>query len=151
MRKTSKKTTEKKMSVLMAVVFAVGTLLMTACGKGSVEFACTDSTEKMMSFEADNADKGGMVMTGSLEVSEGEEIVITTALKKGILKLEFISSEGMKDIDHAPEVDKEALMTAEVSGTGTQNYEIAPGSYLVRVTVTEKVSGTVKVTVEQEQ
>ena len=103
-----------------------------------------------MTFEAVNASKGGMIMIGTLEVAEGEELEITPDLKKGMLKLEFIQEDEEQSIDNLPDLDKDALITAEVSGTGTQVYGIPAGSYMVRVTVTEKAKGTVTAEIQAE-
>ena len=91
-----------------------------------------------------------MIMIGTLEVAEGEELEITPDLKKGMLKLEFIQEDEEQSIDKLPDLDKDALITAEVSGTGTQAYGIPAGSYMVRVTVTEKAKGTVTAEIQAE-
>ncbi len=149
--KTGKKAAKKRIPILMAVLFALSALFMSSCGQARVPLACTDSAPKSMFFEADNAAKGGMVMTGSLDVAEGELLEVIPALTRGMLKLEFIVSTGMDDIGHLPEINKEAILAAEISGTEPQTYEIPAGSYLVRVTVTEKAKGTVEVKAKPEE
>ena len=140
-KEMAEKTGKKRVSILMAALLAAGMLTATACGMFKNEFKCVENTEKRMTFEAVNASKGGMIMIGTLEVAEGEELEITPDLKKGMLKLEFIQED---------EEQKDALITAEVSGTGTQAYGIPAGSYMVRVTVTEKAKGTVTAEIQAE-
>ena len=147
-KEMAEKTGKKRVSILMAALLAAGMLTATACGMFKNEFKCVENTEKRMTFEAVNASKGGMIMIGTLEVAEGEELEITPDLKKGMLKLEFIQEE--QSIDNLPDLDKDALITAEVSGTGTQAYGIPAGSYMVRVTVTEKAKGTVTAEIQAE-
>ena len=149
-KKMTERTGKKKVSVLMAALFTMGMLTATACGMLKDEFRCTENTEKAMAFEAVNASKGGMVMIGTLEVADGEELEITPDLNKGMMKLEFIPEDEEQSIDKLPNLDKDALITAEVSGTGMQTYGIPSGSYMVRVTVTEKAKGTVTARIHAE-
>ena len=139
-KEMAEKTGKKRVSILMAALLAAGMLTATACGMFKNEFKCVENTEKRMTFEAVNASKGGMIMIGTLEVD----------LKKGMLKLEFIQEDEEQSIDNLPDLDKDALITAEVSGTGTQAYGIPAGSYMVRVTVTEKAKGTVTAEIQAE-
>ena len=70
-----------------------------------------------------------MVLVGTLEALEGEEVEITPDLKTGALMLELEGAD--------------SLITAYVSGTEKQTYVLRAGSYSVRATVTEKAKGTV--------
>ena len=149
-KEMAEKTGKKRVSILMAALLAAGMLTATACGMFKNEFKCVENTEKRMTFEAVNASKGGMIMIGTLEVAEGEELEITPDLNKGMMKLEFIPEDEEQSIDKLPDLDKDALITAEVSGTGTQAYGIPAGSYMVRVTVTEKAKGTVTARIQAE-
>ena len=136
--KMTERTGKKKVSVLMASLFTMGMLTATACGMLKDEFRCTENSEKVMTFEAVNASK------------DGEELEITPDLNKGMMKLEFIPEDEEQSIDKLPDLDKDALITAEVSGTGMQTYGIPSGSYMVRVTVTEKAKGTVTARIQAE-
>ena len=120
---------KKRVSILTAVLFAVIILTAAACGVKEDGLKCTVNSEKVMSFEAVNASEGEMVLVGTLKAVEGEAVEITPDLKTGALKLEFDGTD--------------ALITAYVSGTGKQTYELLEGSYTVRATVTEKAKGTV--------
>ena len=66
------------------------------------------------------------------------------------VRAEIIQEDEEQSIDKLPDLDKDALITAEVSGTGTQAYGIPAGSYMVRVTVTEKAKGTVTAEIQAE-
>lgn len=136
---------KRYLSVLFVAVLAM-TLVMTACS--THEFSGSSNDEKTMTITAKNADAGDFFMTGSLVVDEGETIKITPALEKGSVKLEFISAEGNDSIDELPELDGEAIVTANVSGTEEQGYGGATGSFMVKATVTEKATGTIDIIIE---
>lgn len=137
----------KKGAIFLITVFLMITLsVLSACGKS--EFECTDNTEKTMTITAKNADKDDFFMTGSLVVSDGEKLVIHSELEKGGVILGFISSVGMDDIDKIPDVNADPQITSNVSGTETLEYEISPGEYLLKATVEEKATGTVRIEVQ---
>ena len=120
---------KKRVWVLITVLFVVTIMTAAACGMKEEGLKCTVNSNKVMSFEAVNASEGEMVLVGTLEALEGEEVEITPDLKTGALKLEFEGAD--------------SLITAYVSGTGKQTYVLRAGSYTVRATVTEKAKGTV--------
>ena len=120
---------KRRVLILIAVLFVVSIMTAAACGMKEEGLKCTVNSNKVMSFEAVNASEGEMVLAGTLEALEGEEVEITPDLKTGALKLEFEGAD--------------SLITAYVSGTGKQTYVLRAGSYTVRATVTEKAKGTV--------
>lgn len=121
-------------------------LVSTACAKH--EFSGESNDEKSMTITAVNAAADDYFMSGTLEVDEGESIKIAPDLEKGSIKLEFVSAEGNDNIDELPELDGEAVVTANVSGTQEQAYGGSTGSFMVKATVTEKATGTVEITIE---
>ena len=140
----------KKWALFLITLSLMITLsVLSACGKS--EFKCTDNTEKTMTIVAENADKDDYFMTGSLEVSEGDKLVIHSDLEKGEVNLGFISSAGMDDIEKFPDVNTDSQITSNVSGTETQEYEISPGVYLLKATVIEKATGTVRINVQSSE
>ena len=73
------------------------TMVLTACGKS--EFGLTENTEKKMTITAERADKDAFFMVGSLEVSDGEQIVITSNLEKGSIRVEIVGVAEEQNID----------------------------------------------------
>ena len=72
----------KRKSILLALAMsALLMLALTGCGKSV--FGVAENTEKRISITAENADKDAFFMVGSLEVADGERIVITSSLAKG--------------------------------------------------------------------
>ena len=122
------------------------TLALTACGKSV--FGLTENTEKRMTLEAGNADRGDFFMVGSLEVEEGEQIVITSDLKKGEVRVELIRADAEQSIDKLPETDGEPTVTANLKNSDGASATAAAGSYLLRATCLEKASGTVLIEVK---
>lgn len=137
---------KKIVSIIAIAVLAVLMLAMVSCGKH--EFSGNVESDKNMTINAVNADKGDYFVTGTLVVDEGEEIAIDTALEKGEITLEFIGSEGEGNIDELPEVDSDATYTAYLSGTDSQAASFGAGSFMVKPTVTDKATGTVTITVQ---
>ncbi|MBQ6439433.1 MAG: hypothetical protein IJJ06_04740 [Mogibacterium sp.] len=137
---------KKIVSIIAIAVLAVSMLAMVSCAKH--EFSGSVESDKNMTINAVNADKGDYFVTGTLVVDEGEEIAIDTALEKGEITLEFIGSEDEGNIDELPEVDGDATYTAYLSGTDSQSVSFGAGSFMVKPTVTDKATGTVTITVQ---
>ena len=128
------------------IALLLAALLLTACGKS--EFGMSENTEKRMTITAENADKEDFFAVGSLEVEDGEQIVVTSNLKKGSIRVELIGTPAEQSIDQVPEVDSEATMTAELTGTDGVSGTVPAGSYLLKATCLEKASGTVVIEVQ---
>ena len=134
----------KTLTEIIALLMAA--LLLTACGKS--EFGMAENTAKRMTIAADNADKKDFFMVGSLEVEDGEQIVVTSNLKKGSIRVELIGTPAEQSIDQLPEMNGEATLTAELTGTDGMSGTVPAGSYLLRATCLEKASGTVEIEVQ---
>ena len=134
----------KTLTGIIALLLAA--LLLTACGKS--EFGMAENTAKRMTIAADNADKKDFFMVGSLEVEDGEQIVVTSNLKKGSIRVELIGTPAEQSIDQLPEMNGEATLTAELTGTDGVSGTVPAGSYLLRATCLEKASGTVEIEVQ---
>lgn len=134
----------KTLTGIIALLLAA--LLLTACGKS--EFGMAENTAKRMTIAADNADKKDFFMVGSLEVEDGEQIVVTSNLKKGSIRVELVGTPAEQSIDQLPEMNGEATLTAEHTGTDGVSGTVPAGSYLLRATCLEKASGTVEIEVQ---
>lgn len=134
----------KTLTGIIALLLAA--LLLTACGKS--EFGMAENTAKRMTIAADNADKKDFFMVGSLEVEDGEQIVVTSNLKKGSIRVELVGTPAEQSIDQLPEMNGEATLTAELTGTDGVSGTVPAGSYLLRATCLEKASGTVEIEVQ---
>lgn len=134
-----------RICVLIAVL-ALVLLTLTACGKS--QFGLTENTWKQMTITAERADKDAFFMVGSLEVAEGEQIVITGSLTKGSIRVEIVGAPEEQSIDQLPDMDGGAIITANVSGTDVTSDTVPAGTYLLRATCLEKASGTIRIEVK---
>ena len=146
MQKTKKKT------CMLAVVIVLSLLaLLAACGKS--EFGITESTDTHMTITAANADKDAYFTVGSLEAADGEQIVITSNLEKGMVKVEVFKAEGEQSIDKLPEISGEPVLTGTFGGLEGDRVEtiagdVTAGTYMVSATCLEKATGTIEVEVK---
>ena len=134
-----------KKAVVLSVLLLL-TLMLTACGRS--EFGLTENTGKRMTLTAENAEKDAFFLTGSLEVGEGESIVITSDLSKGSIRVEILAAPESQSIDQLPETDGPAVITANLVRTDGASGTVAAGTYLLRATCLEKATGTVTVEVK---
>ena len=138
---------KKYIALLTAVVLAATMgFCLTACGTSELIMNVND--EKSMTITAETADVDAFAMVGTLDVAEGEQIVVEPALDEGSVELEFISGEGMDDVEEVPDTDTEPQMVTEVSGSEMQIVGIPEGSYLVKAIVKEKATGSIEITVK---
>ena len=131
-------------AVITALTMLV--LMLTACGKS--EFSASADTGKRMTITAQNAAKEARCITGALEVAEGEQITVRANLTKGSVQVKLIAEPDAQNIDQPPELDGEAVITANISGTEETSGTVPAGSYMLEATCVEKATGTVLIAVE---
>ena len=136
---------KKLLSIMAVMVLTASMLTMVSCGKSELSGEIID--DKSMAVTASKADTGDYFVTGSLEIEEGEQLSIEPNLESGEMTIEFISAEGMDNPDELPELDGEAQYTAFISGTNAQKVSMPSGSYMIKVTVTDKATGSVAINV----
>ena len=136
---------KKLLSVFVVIVLAASMLAMVSCGKSELSGETID--EKSMTVTASKAAAGDYFVTGSLVFEEGEQLSIEPNLESGEMTIEFINGEGMDNPDELPELDGDAQYTAFISGTNSQTVSMPSGTYMVKVTVTEKATGDVAINV----
>lgn len=131
-------------SIIIAILMLV--LTLTACGKS--EFGVIENTGKQMTVMAQNADKDAFFMVGSLDVADGEQIVITSNLTKGSVRVEIVATSEEQSIDKLPDMNGEAIITADLEKQDGASGTVAAGSYLLRATCLEKATGTIQIEVK---
>lgn len=137
----------KRKSILLALAVPM-LLMLTLTGCGKSVFGVAEYTEKRITITAENADKDAFFMVGSLEVAEGEQIVITSSLTKGSVRVEIVAAPEDQSMDSFPEMDGNAIITADVSRTDGASGTVPAGSYLLRALCLEKATGTVQIEVK---
>ncbi|MBR2830230.1 MAG: hypothetical protein IKE68_06755 [Solobacterium sp.] len=135
---------------MIKVMAAVMLAAVTLAGCTKSELVCDAADNKDIVITANRAAKDAFVLSGSLEVAEGETIRIKPELSKGTILIELILEEEEQSMEELPDFDAAATAVFEVSGTGevTTGPAEMTGSYMVRVTVTEKATGTVHIIAE---
>ena len=131
-------------SMIIAILILM--LTLTACGKS--EFGVSENTGKQMTVTAQNADKDALFMVGSLDVADGEQIVITSKLTKGSVRVEIVAASEKQSIDRLPDMNGEAIITADLESGDSVSGTVATGSYYLRATCLEKATGTILIEVK---
>ena len=130
----------------LVIGLALLTLTFTACGKS--EFGVTDNTGKMMTITAEKASRDAFFLVGSLDVADGEQVVITSNLTKGSVRIEIVTTTEEQSIDKLPDMNGEAMISADVTGTEEVSGAVPAGRYMLRATCLEKATGTIRVEVK---
>ena len=139
-----KDTSRSAGSMIIAILILM--LTLTACGKS--EFGVTENTGKKMTVTAQNADKDAFFMVGSLDVAEGEQIVITSKLTKGSVRVEIVAASEEQSIDKLPDMNGEAIVPADLESGDSVSGTVATGSYYLRAACLEKATGTILIEVK---
>ena len=130
--------------IIIAILMLM--LTLTACGKS--EFGVSENTGKQMTVTAQNADKDAFFMVGSLDVADGEQIVITSKLTKGSVRVEIVAASEKQSIDKLPDMNGEAIIAADLEKQDGASGTVAAGSYLLRATCLKKATGTIQIEVK---
>ena len=130
--------------IIIAILILM--LTLTACGKS--EFGITENTGKQMTVMAQNADKDAFFMVGSLDVADGEQIVITSTLRKGSVRVEIVEAANNQSVNELPAMDTEAIITANLENGDSVSGTVAAGNYLLRATCLEKATGAIQIEVK---
>ena len=140
---------KRMIALAAAVILIISAIALTSCG-GTTLTGEIDENGKAATYTASKADDGDFVLSGTLIVTDDEQITIDSQLEKGSMKFEFISSEGLDDGATAPDTeDLDAAYTANLNGTESQAVWFGAGEYMVRATVTEGgTTGTVNIEVK---
>ena len=136
---------KKIVNIMLAAILAMSMLAMSGCSKS--EFGVTDNTEKAMTIEAKKASADSMFMVGTLAADEGEQIVVTSNLEKGKIRIEIIPAAEDQSIEELPDMDGEAAFEGEIVPGGGISGTVDPGEYMLKATVLEKADGTVQIDV----
>ncbi len=136
---------KKNRIIATAITVLLCSTLFTACRRS--EFGMSENTPRRMTVTAENADKKDFFMVGTLEVGDGEQVVITPDLEKGSIRIELIGTPEEQSIDVLPELNGEPAVTADLEGSEEISAEIPAGNYMLRATCLQKATGTVQIEV----
>lgn len=111
-------------------------LTLTSCGQSV--FEPTEHTSKLVVITAENAPKGNDYSVKTLEVDDGEQIVITSNLTKGSMQVEVFGMSAEQS---------EPTITLNASGTEEESFAVSAGEYWMKSTCLKKATGSIRVEV----
>ena len=132
-------------TILIAFLFV---LMLTGChnksGKPDLEVVPHD--DNTITITADKAGISGVGGAG-ITISEGQQLVIDSALSKGsiLLKL-FLDNEPAgvdASLDEILHTDETPALDVTVNSAGTTEHPLQPGEYTLFVNVLEKTTGNI--------
>ena len=129
-----------------SAILLAGAMFMMGCAKS--EFLVSENTGKRMTISAANASKDAMFSVDSLEVDEGEQIVIAASLTKGSIQVSIIAEPEEQSAEVLPDRSGDAVITANLKNTDSVSGTVAPGTYAMEAVCLEKASGTVMIEVK---
>ena len=137
---------KNRKTLFRIAALALSAVMLAGCGKS--EFGVVDNTQKKMVISAENADKDDMIMTGGLEVGEGETVTVTSELTKGEVCVELFIQSEEQSIEEVPELEGDPILMANLKPGESAFAEMQAGDYIVRATCLEKATGTVQIEVK---
>ena len=136
----------KKINLLTVfIVCILSALMLSACGKS--EFAGTADTDKQMTITAERAARDAALMTGTLTADDGETITITSHLTKGSVRVEIIPIPEGQSAENMPDLESEAILTADLGPNEETSRTVPAGSYMVKAVCLKKATGTIGIQV----
>ena len=141
-----------KRNLLVVVMILLSAIMLAGCSVSQTELSVENSTTA--NYKVKNAEVGAANVAGSLVFEENQSLSVECDLSgKSEVTLElFAEMDPTKEISFS-ELD-EMLKSAQpdlnvkLSGNNVSEYDMAPGSYYVRFTVTATANGTVKMNVK---
>lgn len=134
---------KKGNAVVVTAVVVLLALMLTACGK--TEFSLNYNSEKNLTVKAQRAEKDASFTGGTLEVADGEKVVITSDLSKGKIRVEIVRTPDTQSMDIFPNMEGEVVITIDAQDTDSISGTVPAGNYLIRSTCLENATGTIQV------
>ena len=126
-------------------------LVLTGCKKPN--FSVVVNEDNTASIDAVKAPKGYFGGAGSIEIGEGQKIVVESKMSgKSEVSLRFTSDAELNADSGVAELTEvasgeNAILEITLKGTETAEYDLASGFYFIGAEVKEKASGTVLISV----
>lgn len=136
----------KKIRIIpLVALLTLLALTLTACGNSV--FMVTENTGKKMVITAEKAAKNSFFAVDALEVAEGEQIVISAALTKGMIGVRIYSNEPEESIEALPEYKDDPIISADLHDKDGCSGTVPAGTYTLHATCLDKATGTIEITV----
>ena len=145
---------KKNLAAIIALALGLA-LLLTGCRKVSSSILEADTSDtKRVVITAENAESGSSVMSGVMEVSDEETVIIEGTLDKGgvidvgVIPEDILGEQAtIEDIENIS-IDDTAVLRAMIKMTDSAEGTMPAGKYYVIASVTETATGTVTVRCE---
>ncbi len=124
-----KRTVVPALAILLAL-----SILLTGCAKSSWKVINTDNG---ITLTVENAGKDAEYALGTLQVEEGEEIVLSADLTKGTIRVQVFAADKQGE-------SGEVLLTADLRSTEKANGTMPAGQYLLKAVCLEEATGSVR-------
>ena len=124
----------KKTVVLALAILLALSVLLTGCAKSSWKVTNTDNG---ITLTVENAGKDAEYALGTLQVKEGEEVVLAADLTEGTVRVQVFAADEQGE-------SGEALLTADLRSTEKANGTMPAGQYLLKAVCLEEATGTIK-------
>lgn len=140
-----------KRMVLIVILILVCTVMLSGCKRPN--FGISVNEDNTVSIEAVRASKGSFGGAGSLEVSDGQKIVVESKLSgKSEISVRFTADVPQKmdaELTELTEAAKgeNADLEIIIKGNETTEYDLEPGVYFLAAKVIEKANGSVLISV----
>ena len=141
----------KRNILSVILILLICAVILSGCKKPN--FGICVNADNTVSIEAVRASKGSFGGAGSLEVGKGQKIVVESTLDgTSEVSVSFTGDVPMnadaelKELTEAMSGEKAALEIT-IKGSGTTEYDLAPGVYFLAAKAIEKSNGTVLISV----
>ncbi len=141
----------------MLFTLLLSVLMLSACSSDPVMTLDISEDGSSCSVSLSRAPKGTFASAGVFTVHEGDHVVIDHRMnEKGSISVKFIPSDDLDALGQGASAgelqeainQENARLEAILIGTGTDIFELAPGSYQISVTVEVRADGDVAIAAE---
>ena len=143
----------KKNYLTVIAIIVITAFAIAGCGKTELILEAAEDGNSM-NVEATNAGEEDFATSGTLNVKDGDKVIIEPAFEEGEVNVKLIPAEGIdenaneKELESALDGDN-AVLSELISGDKAVSFDVPPGDYYVSVVVTEKATGTATIKVDR--
>ena len=137
----------KKRLLTAIAILMTAAMCMAGCRGGKPSMAMEITDEKTVRIELNKADPDDFMLSGAIEIENGESIEITPEVEDGSeVSIELIATAENQSADKVPEIG-EADFDVIINSNDVITCVVDPGSYMLKVTALSKSNGTISMQV----
>ena len=138
---------KKKFITAIAILMTLAAC-MTGCRGGKPSMSMEIIDEKSAQIVLNNADPDDFMLSGTIEIENGESLEITPEIKDGSeVSIELLEVSENQSPDKAPEIG-EADFDVIINSNDMISSVVDPGSYMLKVTALSRSDGTISMEVQ---